>query len=283
MRVGTTSNNRAVVRDFLISRRSRITPAQAGLIVDGRRRVPGLRRAEVAELAGVSTDWYVRLEKGHIDSVSDYVLAAVARALRLDTEERAYLFDLARAARTGEKRHPVAPAPQRSVEVQWLLDSMTRSAALAINRRLDVVATNLWGRVLFSSLLSGGRANLAHYHFTDPSAREFYQDWAAAADVMVDALRVETGRNPEDLETLALVSELSAESADFRTRWTSHGITIHHEGLKTFVLPEAGEISVHYQLLYISMSTQVSQPLCVYTPEPGSPSEEKLTLLAGRG
>ena len=178
-------DNRSEIRDFLASRRARITPEQAGLLPGGgRRRVPGLRREEVAVLAGVSTDWYVRLEKGHIAGVSDDVLEAVARALRLDDAERAPLFDLARAARPSRaprRRNRVTVRPR----VQWLLDTMTGSAAIALNGRMDVLAANGLGRALYSQVFDDARrpANIARFQFLDPAARDFCPAWDQAADI----------------------------------------------------------------------------------------------------
>ncbi|MDP9793757.1 transcriptional regulator with XRE-family HTH domain [Catenuloplanes nepalensis] len=277
--MSTNPGTRADVRDFLITRRARITPAQAGLPETGRRRVPGLRREEVAVLAGVSAEWYSRLEKGHIDGVSGTVLDAVARALRLDDGERAYLFDLARAARAGDRDRPADPPPLPA-NVQWLLDSMTLSAALVCTRRMDIVAMNPLGRVLFAPILDSGHTNLARHLFLDPGARRFYGEWDGAADVKADLLRGEAGRNPHDRRMQALVAELSARSPEFRARWTAHNIDARHEGAKVFHHPEAGPLSLAYRSMVIPVSAGLSLPLCVYTPEPGSASEDTLKVLA---
>lgn len=190
-------DNRDDIRDFLASRRARITPEQVGLPPGGgRRRVPGLRREEVAVLAGVSTDWYTRLEKGHISGVSEDVLEAVARALQLDDAERTYLFDLARAARP-TKRTPPRRRKQAKVRprVQWMLDSMTSSAAFVRNGRMDILAINPLGRALYSPMFVDERkpANLARFHFLDPSAQDFVPDWDGAANITVALLRAEAG------------------------------------------------------------------------------------------
>ncbi len=221
------AGSRADVRDFLVSRRARITPGQAGLPSSGRRRVPGLRREEVAVLAGVSIEWYTRLEKGHIKGVSDDVLEAVARALRLDDDERAYLLGMARAARapgaTGRTRR-AGPAPQLPPNIQWILDSMTLSAAVVINGYQDILAVNPLARALYAPVFGSattrerGQANLARYHFTDPGARDFSGNWHDTADLLVASLRAAAGRNPRETEFEDLVAELSAASPEFRTR-----------------------------------------------------------------
>src|SRR4051794_32420127 len=186
-------DNRSDIRDFLASRRARITPQQAGLLPGGgRRRVPGLRREEGAVLAGVSTDWYTRLEKGHITGVSEDVLEAVARALQLDEAERTHLFDLARAARPTRipQRRSKAHIQPR---VQWMLDSMTGSAAFVANGRLDIVAANTLGWALHSPMFDGPRrpANFARFQFLDPRAPDYYPDWGWAADINVGLLRTQ--------------------------------------------------------------------------------------------
>lgn len=279
-------DNRSDIRDFLATRRARLTPDQVGLPAGGgRRRVAGLRREEVAVLAGVSSEWYTRLEKGHIDGVSDDVLEAVARALQLDEEETAYLLDLARAAR------PKSPAQRRRAvdvpsSVQWLLDSMTLSAAFVSNPRLDMVATNTLGRAMYSAMLNGptagttGNGNLARYHFLDPAARDFYADWDAAADTTVALLRAEAGRYPHDRVLRELVGELSTLSPEFRTRWAAHNVRLHHSGVKRFQHHAVGPLELTYHPLVLPTSLQAAHTLTTYIAEPGSDSEEKLKLLA---
>jgi transcriptional regulator with XRE-family HTH domain len=275
-------DNRADIRDFLASRRARITPEQAGLLPGGgRRRVPGLRREEVAVLAGVSTDWYIRLEKGHITGVSEDVLEAVARALQLDEAERTYLFDLARAARPSRtpQRRSRAQIPPR---VQWMLDSMTGSAAFVANGRLDILATNTLGRALHSPLFDGTRrpANFARFQFLDPRAHDFYQDREGAANVTVALLRAEAGRRPHDTQLRELVGELSTVSEEFRTRWAAHDVRIHHNGSKQFHHPVVGTLDLGYCTLDLPAEDGAGLRLTIYTAEPGSPSEDGLKLLA---
>jgi len=277
-------DNRSDIRDFLATRRARITPEQAGLLPGGgRRRVPGLRREEVAVLAGVSTDWYTRLEKGHIGGVSEDVLQAVARALQLDEAERTYLFDLARAATTKPSRTPQrrggAGLPPR---VQWMLDSMTGSAAFVANGRLDIVAANTLGRALHSPMFDGPRrpANFARFQFLDPRARDYYSDWEGAAKITVALLRTEAGRRPHDTQLRELVGELSTVSEEFRTRWAAHDVRIHHEGVKQFHHPVVGSLGLTYCTLALPTEGQADLRLTIYTAEPGSPSADALALLA---
>ena len=278
-------DNRSDIRDFLASRRARIAPEQAGLLPGaGRRRVPGLRREEVAVLAGVSTDWYTRLEKGHIAGVSEDVLEAVARALQLDEAERRYLFDLARAARPSRapRRRSKVPVPPR---VQWMLDSMTGSAAFVANARLDIVAANPLARALYSPVLDEPRwrANIARFQFLDPRARDYHVNWDAAANVTVALLRTEAGRDPHDRDLRELVGELSTVSEEFRTRWAAHEVRIHHAGAKQFRHPAVGTLELVYHSLDLPTQDHGKLVLTIYTAEPGSPSEDTLKLLASWG
>ncbi|MGW6795292.1 helix-turn-helix domain-containing protein [Streptomyces chartreusis] len=280
------SDNRSQIRDFLATRRAKITPEQVGLPTSGRRRVPGLRREEVAALAGVSTEWYTRLEKGHISGVSEDVLDAVARALRMGEEERTYLFDLARAAqpssRTPRRRKAVSVPPR----VQWLLDSMTLSAAYVANGRRDMVAHNALTRALFAPMFDSetvderGRPNFARYFFLDPGSHDFAGDWQRAASTTVAMLRTEAGRYPGDKALHELIGELSTVSVEFRTLWADHDVRIHHGGAKRFHHPEVGPLELIYQPLDLHLSAHESHSLTIYTAEPGSADEDRLKLLA---
>lgn len=279
-------DNASDIRDFLASRRARITPEQAGLPTSGRRRVPGLRREEVAVLAGVSTEWYTRLEKGHINGVSEDVLDAVARALHLDDDERTYLFDLARAAQPAGR----APRRRKAVDipprVQWLLDSMTLSAAFVTNGRLDIVAANTLARAVLSPVFDSdtgddrGRPNFARYYFLDPAAKDFVADWDQAVTITAALLRAEAGRYPNDKALRELIGELSTLSTEFRTLWAAHDVRIHHGGVKTFNHPDAGPLELTYQPLDLPLSTQEAHSLTIYTAEPGSPDEDRLKVLS---
>ncbi|MEV5104092.1 helix-turn-helix transcriptional regulator [Streptomyces massasporeus] len=280
------SDNRADIRDFLARRRARLTPEQVGLPAGGRRRVPGLRREEVAVLAGVSTEWYTRLEKGHIGGVSEDVLDAVARTLQLTEDERTYLFDLAKAAQPGpatrRRRKPVEIPPR----VQWLLDSITLSAAFVTNGRLDMVATNALARALFAPMIDSavtserGRPNFARFYFLERGSHEFVDDWDAAAKITVALLRAEAGRFPNDRALRELVGELSTVSDEFRTRWAAHNVRIHHGGVKRFHHPEAGFLELTYQPMDLPVSVHEAHSLTIYTAEPGTAYEDRLKLLA---
>jgi transcriptional regulator with XRE-family HTH domain len=278
--------NRGEIRDFLASRRARITPAQAGLPTSARRRVPGLRREEVAVLAGVSTEWYTRLEKGHIGGVSADVLDAVARALRLDDDERTYLFELARSSRAGSRtpsRRRDAGTPPR---VQWMLDSMTMSSAFVRNGRTDVIASNALARALYSPMFESstidgrGRPNIARYVFLDASARDFFADWDAAGIATAALLRAESAREPRDRALRDLIGELSTLSPEFRDRWAAHDVLIRHDGIKRLRHPEAGHLELTFQHLDLPFSSRAVHNLVIYTAEPGTASEDRLKLLA---
>ncbi|GAA2208907.1 helix-turn-helix transcriptional regulator [Nonomuraea monospora] len=270
-------DNRDEIRDFLISRRARITPQQAGLAPGGRRRVPGLRREEVAVLAGVSTDWYTRLEKGHISGVSEDVLNAVARALQLDDAERAHLFDLARAA--GTRPRARRPAHKVRTGLRRMLDAMTDAPAIIRNGRMDIVAANRLGRAMYWPIYRmPGTANIARFQFLDPAGPGFFPDWDTAADITAALLRTEAGRDPYNTDLTQLIGELSTRSADFRARWAQHNVRLHHTGTKTFHHPAIGDLTLDYESMDLHADPGLS--LTVYTAAPDTPSHDALRLLA---
>lgn len=278
-------DNRDDIRDFLATRRAKLTPADVGLPTSARRRVPGLRREEVAVLAGVSTEWYTKLEKGHIAGVSEDVLDAVADALRLDDDERTYLLDLARAAKPAHRqptrRREVPLAPR----VQWMLDSITMSAAFVRNGRLDVIGSNALGRALHAPMFASpttvdGRANFARYHFLDEASKDFFVEWEAGAAATVALLRAEAGRAPYDKALRELIGELSTASEEFSAFWAAHDIRIRHEGTKRLQHPEIGEIELTYQSVDLPTGKRAWHDLSFYTAEPGTTNEERLKLLA---
>jgi transcriptional regulator with XRE-family HTH domain len=268
------------VREFLTSRRARITPEQAGLRSYGRRRVPGLRREEVAVLAGVSVPYYTRLERGDINGVSQNVLEALARALELDDAERAHLFDLARAAQpTGAWPRQRRAMQRIRPEVQWTLDGITGAAAFVGNDRLDLLAANQLGRALFSELYAAPErpVNSARFVFREPRAETFYDDWERVADWCVATLRWAAGRDPHDADLSDLVDELATHSEAFRTRWAAHDVRFHNIGVKHFHHPAVGELSL--SLTRLDLAADPGLTIFTYTAEPGSRSEETLKLL----
>jgi transcriptional regulator with XRE-family HTH domain len=273
--------DRADIRDFLATRRARVSPEQVGLPAGGtRRRVPGLRREEVAVLAGVSTDWYTRLEKGHIKGVSDEVLAAVARALLLDDAETAHLFHLARAAKP--PRGPRRKTPPLPESLQHLLDAMTGAAAFIRNGRLDIIATNALGRALYAPVLDAPewKGNIARFNFLDHRAAEFFPDYAGSMDTTVALLRTEAGRDPYSKDLTDLIGELATRSPDFRVRWGAHNVRTHRTGLKHFNHPVVGTIDLAFDSLGIQSDGDDLLVLNGYTASPGSEADEKLRMLA---
>jgi transcriptional regulator with XRE-family HTH domain len=274
-------DNRNEIRDFLTSRRARITPEQAGLpAYGGHRRVAGLRREEVAMLAGVSVDYYTRLERGNAHGASDTVLEALARALQLDEAERAHLFDLVQAAST-TARAPRRPARQQvRPSVQRILDSMTTTPAYVRNGRLDILAANRLGQALFSPVFDSPAqpANHARFLFLDPRATEFYLDWERMAQDTVAMLRTEAGRNPYDQALSGLIGELSTRSEIFRTWWAAHNVRFHRTGVKRYHHPVVGDLTLTFEAL--DLAADAGLRISAYTAEPGTASEDALNLLA---
>ncbi|GAA1178392.1 helix-turn-helix transcriptional regulator [Ornithinimicrobium humiphilum] len=277
-------DNHQEVREFLTTRRARITPDQVGLVTTGARRVPGLRRSEVATLAGLSVEYYARLERGQIAGASSGVLEALARALQLDETERAHLFDLARAAdgvpTSGRprRRSPTRAASRHSL--QWALEAITDAVAFVRDPRQNLLATNTLGRTFYSPVIGdGGRTpNLARFQFLDPASRDFYPDWDLFAQMCVGIMRAEAGRDPHDRGLQDLVGELSTRSETFRRLWAAHDVRAHGAGTKRFHHPLVGELTLVYEELAITAEPGLA--LLIYTAEPGSPSAERLRLLA---
>jgi transcriptional regulator with XRE-family HTH domain len=267
------------ISEFLTTRRARITPEQAGLPSYGARRVPGLRREEVASLAGVSVEYYKRLERGNVSGVSELVLEALARALQLDEAERTHLVDLARAAgpfalqRPRPVRHRIRPIVQR------ILDQLAAPATVR-NARLDYVGANPLGRALYAPLFGSPEqpANSARFTFLDPVATDFYPDWDRVATELVAHLRSQAGRNPYDRPLSDLVGELSTRSDEFRFRWAAHNVRFHRTGAKRIHHPMVGELDLSYETMELSADDGLS--VAVFTAEPGSASQQALDLLA---
>jgi transcriptional regulator with XRE-family HTH domain len=271
------------IREFLTTRRARITPEMAGLRAYGsRRRVSGLRREEVAMLAGISVEYYTQLERGNVRGVSDDVLEATARALRLDDVERQHLIHLVRAAKQRPPRRGATPETVRP-GVQRVLDTITEAAAFVRNGRLDILAANRLGYALYSAAFSNPDrpASLARFVFLDPRSREFYGDWDGIADAGVGSLRAEAGRDPYDRALTDLIGELSTHSDDFRVRWAAHDVRQYRTGTQSFRHPLVGDLTLGYEAL--ELTADVGQTLIVYTAEPGSPSQAALDRLAGGG
>lgn len=277
-------NNKAEVREFLTTRRAKLSPADVGLPDIGQRRVPGLRRGEVAALAGVSIEYYSKLERGQIAGASSSVLEAIAQALRLDDTERAHLSDLARAAdgipTSGRSRRRASKPGTGRPSLYWALDAITGGVAFVRNQQQDLLATNALGRIFYSPLIGdGGRTpNLARFQFLDPVSRDFYPDWELFAHMCVSIMRAEAGRDPHDRGLQDLVGELSTQSETFRRLWGAHDVRTHGAGTKRFHHPDVGELVLAYEELAIT--AEPGHVLMVYTAEPGSPSSEKLQLLA---
>jgi transcriptional regulator with XRE-family HTH domain len=281
-------NNQREVREFLMSRRAKITPAEAGVTAGTNRRVRGLRRSEVAVLAGVSVEYYAKLERGAIGGASAAVLDAISRALQLDATERAHLLDLARAAdgipTSGRARRRSTRQAASRPSLSWALDAITDGVAFVRNPQQDLLATNALGRVFYAPLIgdsdsSRGRVpNLARFQFLDPASREFYPEWDTFAAMCVAIMRAEAGRDPHDRGLQDLVGELSTRSETFRALWGAHDVRTHGTGTKRFHHPEVGELTLAYEELAITAEPGLI--LMVYTAEPGSPSAQRLRILA---
>ena len=273
---------RGQIREFLSTRRARISPGQAGLPVYGgdRRRVPGLRRDEVAVLAGISSEYYIRLERGNATGVSDSVIDGIAHALQLDEAERAHLLDLIRTAATTRPPRRL-PAPQRvRPTVQRVLDSMSGTPAFVLNGRLDILTANQLGYALFSPVYADPvrPPNNARFIFLDPHAGGFFRDWDMVANDTVALLRAEAGRDPYDRQLSDLIGELSTRSDEFRVRWAAHHVRIHTTGVKLIHHPVVGDLELAFESF--PLGADPSQNLLTYTAEPGSPSQDALSLLA---
>ncbi len=272
------------IREFLATRRARITPQQAGLPAfgGGNRRVPGLRREEVALLAGVSIDYYARLERGQLAGASEEVLDALCRALQLDDAERSHLHDLAAA----QRRRPTRRTTRRTgatvpASLRRVLESMTGSPAFIRNGRLDILAVNNLGRALYAPLFTAtapAPVNIARFQFLDPAGRGFFPDWATSVNTTVSLLRTEAGRAPSDTELTGLIGELATRSDEFRAAWAKHNVRLHQTGRKAFRHPAVGEITLDFDTM--QLPGQAGLTLTAYSAEPGTPDHDSLLLLA---
>jgi transcriptional regulator with XRE-family HTH domain len=273
---------RAQIREFLTTRRGRVTPQQAGLPTfdTGRRRVPGLRREEVAMLAGISAEYYVRLERGDATGISEGVVDGIVHALQLDEAERSHLSDLLRVANRSR-----APRRRPSIQrvrptVQRIMDSMIGVPAFVLNGRRDLLGENELGRALFSPIYDEltEPPNTARFTFLNPRAKEFFPDWDTVATDTVASLRIEAGRDPYDRDLTDLIGELSTRSEEFRARWADHNVRLHITGRKTLHHPTVGNLDLPFE--FLPLPGDPGQGLLTYTADPGSPSQQALDLLA---
>jgi transcriptional regulator with XRE-family HTH domain len=275
-------DNRDQVREFLTSRRERISPAQAGLPAYGgsNRRVKGLRREEVALLAGVSIDYYVRMERGNLTGASDAVLEGVANALQLDEAERAHLFDLARASQPASPRQRRSRTSGLTDGIQQILDAISDAPAWVRNARHDMLAANRLARALYAPVLADPRrpANNARFIYLDPAAREFFADWDRAADDIAAMLRSEAGSNPFDKQLIELIGELSTQSKEFRTRWAAHNVRFHRTGHKRIHHPVVGTLDLDFEAMEFPAHPGLT--LLAYTAAAGTPTADSLKMLA---
>ena len=276
-------DNQDDISAFLTSRRAKLTPIEAGLPdFGGRRRVPGLRREEVALLAGMSAEYYKRLERGNASGVSEAVIDGVSRALQLDEAEHAHLYDLIRTANAGA--HPQRRRPARRSQVspalQQTIDAMSTVPVYVQNGRLDAVAANRLGRALFSEMLVDARppANAARFVFLDPRAQTFYRDWEGNTRQIVAILRAEAGRSPYDRQLSDLVGELCTRSDLFRRLWGAHDVKEHRTGTKSVHHPVVGDLDLTFQSM--DLDSDRGLHILVFSAEPGSPSHDALQLLA---
>ncbi|MGW2329901.1 helix-turn-helix transcriptional regulator [Streptomyces sp. NPDC001700] len=268
--------------DFLRSRRARLTPDAAGLAPGpGARRVPGLRREEVALLAGVSTDYYTRLEQGRHPHVSEAVLTSVAQALRLDDDERDYLFTLARPRPAGPRRRRTARAARARPAVHRMLDVLGEvTPAFVTDHRQDVIGSNRLARALITDFdaLPYRERNFARFVLLDPAARERYENWDEVAEIVVANLRLVAAHHPDDTRFNELIGEFLVKVPEFRAWWDTHRVAQCAHGEQHFRHPTVGSLTLHHETL--AFPADPDQTLCLYTAEAGSPSAEALALLA---
>jgi transcriptional regulator with XRE-family HTH domain len=278
----SSTDLRDQIRDFLSTRRARITPEQAGLpAYGGNRRVKGLRREEVAMLAGVSVDYYVRMERGNLGGASEGVLEALAKALQLDEAEHTHLLALARESGSSSTRRRKSAATTVRPAIQQMLDAMTDAPAWVRNGRHDILAMNQLARALYSPVLADPQrpANTTRFVYLHPEAAEqFFVDYDRIANDAAAMLRLEAGKNPHDKALIELVGELSTRSELFRKRWASNDVQFHRSGHKRLRHPIVGPLDMDFESMEISSAPGLQ--LNVYTAPAGSPTADALKLLA---
>ena len=268
------------IRDFLTTRRAKLTPERAGLPTYGRqRRVSGLRREEVAMLAGISAEYYTRLERGNARGVSDDVLDGVIRALQLDEAERDHLLDLVRTANAQRTPRRASSPPRVRPSVQRIVDAMSAMPAFVRNGRMDILYANPLAAALYSQQFSDPvqPPNSARFTFLDPRARTFYADWERAAHDVVAQLRGEAGRNPYDRTLSDLIGLLSTRSEEFRVQWARHDVLVHRSGTKRLRHSLVGDLTLAYERL--DLPADPGLVIVTYSAEPGSASEQALREL----
>jgi len=277
----------AEARAFLTSRRAQLSPTEVGLPpADSRRRVRGLRRDEVAILAGVSSEYYARLERGRLGGVSPAVLNAVADALRLTTSERTHLFNLARAAGATGRMPSAAPdGGDVRPSIQRILDSMTTGAAYVTNSRFEIVAANCLARELLAPMFefaarTGTPPSAPRFAFLDPHGPDFYRDWEAVSHNLVAALHAAIGYFPNDPGIAGLVTELESGSELFSRLWARRDVFFHRAGVKVFIHPVAGELILDFEVL--AVPNEPGMALTVFNAAEGSEDARKLSALAER-
>jgi transcriptional regulator with XRE-family HTH domain len=279
---GHALDRRAELSEFLRSRRARLKPEDVGLPQFGRRRrVPGLRREELAQLAGVSVAYYTRLEQGNGRNVSAEVLDAIARALRLSDAEHAHLTHLAKPK--SHKKKPAGRQQQVRVALRQLLDTMDGVPAYVVGRRAEILAWNRMAAALFGDWaeLPAAERNWARLTFLRPEYRELFVDWEQKAIDIVCALRMDAGCHPDDPKLSALVGELSVKSEEFRRLWATHDVKEKNHGVKRLHHPLVGDLSLQFESFKLTDDSE--QSLVTYHAEPGSPSADSLRLLASWG
>jgi len=279
---------RAEIRQYLSSRRARLTPEQAGLpAYGGNRRVTGLRREEVAMLAGVSVDYYVRMERGSLAGASESVLDALANALQLDEAERDHLYALARESGAGSSaRRRRTPAVAVRPAIQQVLDAVTGAPAWVRNGRHDIIAMNRLARALYSPVLDSPAladprrpANTTRFVYLDPeAARTFFVDYEQVTRDAAAMLHLEAGRNPHDKALIELVGELSTQSQTFRQRWASQDVRYHRSGRKRLNHPVVGRLDLDFEAM--ALASDPGLQLNIYTAAEGTPTADALKLLA---
>lgn len=272
-------DTRNEVQQFLTAARGRVTPERAGIATYGVRRVPGLRREEVAQLADVSIAYYTRIERGDLRGVSESVLGGLARALHLDAAERDHLHHLARAATCGGHPRTVRADDTVPERVHQLIETMQDVPVIASNHLRDPLASNALGRALFPHLFPADSApvNTIEYTFLDPRARSFYPDWETVARGAVSSLRLTAGQLPDDEALRSLIDRLLAESPQFGTWWVGQTVRTHTHGAKRIVHPVVGELTLGFEVLEVPSAPGIR--LATYQAEPGTPDADALDLL----